>query len=380
MNKAARTAVREARRLIASRPLLFLLAAWPLFYGLFLGSIYSARVVTEMPAAVCDEDRTAMSRLALRYIDATRSIAVKYRAADAAQLQAYILSGKAETAIYIPRGFSSGIKRGKPGVITAYVNGANLLVANIALSELRTAAGTIAAGARVKFLRKTGSSGAKALAAYAPVKVDSFKLFNPGGNYLNYLLPGIWATILQQLLLAFGGLSLAGEKDEGTLGRARRVAGGPVALLAGKALPYAAFFMLVFAVFDLAIFPFFSIPRGGSALLLSGLNALFIYAALGAGFLISAASEEGMDALKGVLLIGAPALLLSGYIWPVSYMPWFVKPFALLIPLTHYLGALRTVTQYGAGITYILPQAAALLATGTLCFGAAWLKLRGRRA
>ncbi len=376
MNGVAATALREMSRLKNSRALLFLLAAWPLFYGLFLAAIYSARVVTEMPAAVCDEDSSYMSRLAVRYMDATRSINIKYRARDAAELKDLLISGKAEAAIYIPRGLSADIKRGKSATITAYVNGANLLVANMSLSELRTAVGTIAAGARVKFLRKTGSSGDKALADYAPVKVDSFKLFNPGGNYLNYLLPGIWAMILQQLLLAFGALALTSEKDEGTLGEAEAAAGSPAALLAGKVLPYAAFFTLIFAVFDLGLFPFFSIPRYGSAWLLFCLNALFIYAALGLGFFISAVSKEAMDGLKGVLLVGAPALLLSGYIWPVSYIPGWVKPIAMCIPLTHYLAALRTVTQYGAGLSYILPQAGALALTGTLGLGAAWLILR----
>ncbi len=381
MNPAARTAAREVRRLLARKPLLFLLLGWPLFYGLFLGSIYSARVVTEMPAAVCDEDNSAVSRLALRYMDATRSLQIKYRAPDAAALRAYILDGRAEAAVYIPRGFSADIKRGKTGTITAFVNGANLLVANIAISELRTVAGTIAAGARIKFLRKTGNSGAKALANYAPVKIDTFKLFNPGGNYLNYLLPGIWGTVLQQLLLAFGALLLVGEKDEGTMGEARAVSGGdPAALLAGKALPYFALFFIILEVFDLALFPAFSIPLQGNPAALAGLNALFIYAALGLGLFISAVSNESMDAMKGVLLVGAPALLLSGYIWPVSYMPGFIKPVALAIPLTHYLSALRGLTQYGADPLEVLPQAGALLLTGTLGLGAAWLLLkRGAR-
>ena len=380
MNPVARTTAREVRRLLSRKPLLFLLFGWPLFYGLFLASIYSARVVTEMPAAVCDEDNSAMSRLALRYIDATRSLQIKYRAPGAAALRAYILEGKAEAAVYIPRGFSADIKRGKAGTLTAFVNGANLLVANIAISELRTVTGTIAAGARIKFLRKTGNSGAKALADYAPVKIDTFKLFNPGGNYLNYLLPGIWGTVLQQLLLAFGALLLVSEMEEGTIDEARTVSGGnPAALLAGKALPCFALFFLILEVFDLVLFPAFSIPLHGNPAVLAGLNALFIYATLGLGLFISAVSKESMDAMKGVLLVGAPALLLSGYIWPVSYMPGFVKPVALAIPLTHYLSALRGLTQYEAGAAAIAPQAGALLLTGTLGLGAAWLLLMLRR-
>ena len=380
MDRLTGVAAKEVRRLLASRPLLFLLVCWPVFYGLFLGAIYSARVVTKMPAAVCDDDNSYTSRLAVRYLGATRSLDLRFRARDAAELRGYILSGRAEAAIYIPRGFSSDIKRGKTGTITAFTNAGNLLIGNITLSAVKTVAGTIAAGARIKFLRKTGNSGAKALADYAPVKTEAFWLFNPGGNYLNYLVPGMWGMILQQLLLAFSSLLLTWEKDAGTLDASVKAAGGPAALIAGKALPYYLFFFGVFELFDLAIFPLFSVPLQGAHASLALLNALFIFAALGLGMFTSAVCRESMDAMKGVLLVGAPALLLSGYIWPISYMPAAVKPLAYAVPLTHYLTALRRVTQCGGPLSSALPQAGALLLTGVICFSAAWTVLKLRRA
>lgn len=364
---------RELARLRKRPALLFLLFAWPALNGMFHASIYSTRVVIKMPVAVCDEDNSAMSRLAVRYLDATRSLAVKYRVEGAEDLKAALLAGKVEAGVLIPRGFSADIKRGRPGTITAFVNGGNLLIANMTLSEVKTVAGTISAGARIKFLRKTGSSGAKALAGYAPVRVETFKLFNPGANYLNYLLPGIWGTVLQQLLLAFGSLLLAWEKDDHAEHEALEVAGGSTAvLLAGKFLPYALFFFIVLEFFHFAVFPLFAVPLNGSAPALTALNALFIYATLGLGLFVGSVSREAIDAMKGVLLVGAPALILSGYIWPISYMPVWIRPFALCIPLTHYLAALRKITQYGAGFSYILPQAAALLATGTLALAGAY--------
>lgn len=382
MDRLTGTAAKEVRLLLASRPLLFLLVCWPVFYGLFLGAIYSARIVTKMPAAVCDEDRSAMSRLAVRYLGATRSLDFRYVARDAAELRGFVLSGKAETAVYIPRDFSTDVKRGRTGTITAFTNAGNLLIGNIALSELKTVAGTMAAGARIKFLRKTGNSGAKALADYSPVKIESFRLFNPGGNYLNYLVPGMWGMILQQVLLAFASLLLTREKDSGTLGASLRAAGGPARLMAGKLLPYFLFFVVLLEVFQLAIFPLFSVPILGSGTALAVLNVLFIYAALGMGIFISSVCAESLDAMKGVLLVGAPALLLSGYIWPVSYMPAAVKPLAMMVPLTHYLTAMRRIAQCGGPAALALPQAGALLLTGTLCLGLTWLvlKLRGDHA
>ncbi len=381
MNAFSAVARREAGRLFSNRLLVFLLFAWPVLYGVFLASIYSAKVVSGMPTAVCDEDGSYLSRLAVRYLDAARFLDIKYRPSDAADLNAMIMDGSVEAAVYIPRGFARDIKRGHPGVMTAFVNGGNLLVGNLASSDIKGVAGTMAAGAKMKFLRKAGNSGQKALADYAPVKMEAFRLSNPGGNYLNYLLPGIWATILQQLILAFTSLLLVSEAEAGTLGGAAAAAGGsPFVLITGKALPYCVVFFLIFEFFLRLLFPAFGIASAGAVTLSMALSLLFIYAVAGTGMLISAAVKTRLDAMKGVLLVGAPALLLSGYIWPVSYMPFFLKPFALCIPLTPYLEGLRRIYQYGAGPAAVAGSAAVLFVMGTVTFTAACFLLARRLA
>lgn len=379
MNAFGAVARREAGRLFSNRLLVFLLFAWPVLYGVFLASIYGAKVVTGMATAVCDEDGSYLSRLAVRYIDAARFLDVKYRPSGPAELEAMVMDGRVEAAVYIPRGFSRDIKRGRPGVMTAFVNGGNLLVGNLASSDIKGVAGTMAAGAKMKFLRKAGNSGQKAMADYSPVKMETFRLFNPGGNYLNYLLPGIWATILQQLMLAFASLLLVSEAEAGTLGGAAAAAGGSVPLLmAGKFLPYCAVFFLTFELFLRGLYPAFGVESAGSVTLSMALSALFIYATIGAGAFISAVVKTRMDAMKGVLLVGAPALLLSGYIWPVSYMPFVIRPVALCIPLTHYLEGLRRIYQYGAGPLDVAGSAGALFAMGTLTFAGAYFLLARR--
>lgn len=371
------TVFREIAKLHINKPILFMLFAWPFIYAILLGSVYSSRIVMKMPAAICDMDNTSMSRLILRYLNATRSLDVSIRTESVEELHKLLIDGKIEAGIYIPKNFTSDIKRNKSVDIITFANGGNMVVGNIVLSEVKTIAGTISAGARIKYLRKTGSSGKQAYAEFSPVNTISYKLFNPGGNYVNFLMPGIWSAILQQILLVISALILVTEKENNTVSCVYNLSGKNVfTLITGKVIPYMFFFFIVFGVFDLIIFPVFSIHIKSSLLGTASLNLLFIYAVLGMGMLISAFTEEAIDSMKGVLLIGAPAFLLSGYIWPISYMPLIIQPLSSIIPLTHYLKALRALTEYGASMTQIMPSLIILLMLGSLFYLLAYLKTK----
>ncbi len=88
---------------------------------------------------------------------------------------------------------------------------------------------------------------------------------------------------------------------------------------------------------------------------------VFIFAVISLGFLISCALKDRNDAIKGTLLLAAPAFILSGYTWPIQYMPLFIKPVAYIIPLTEFLSGLRKIVFYGAGFKYVAAETTVLL-------------------
>jgi len=375
------TVRRELRRLFSSRPLLFLLFAWPILYGLFLADIYSTRVVNKMPVAVLDYDNSRLSRLLLRYTNADRSFDLHYFVERPDDLRRLLLTEKVSLGIYIPRGFERDVKRGKSSAVTVFVNGSNPMIANLTLADFKLTAGTIAAGAKLRFLQKTGSSKEKALANYSPIKTETLKFYNPGINYLNYLVPGLWGAILQQILLVFASLLIISEKEAGTLSGAFAVAGkSHFILAAGKSLPYFVFFFAIFEFFLRILFPYYGIPISAPVSLSVFLSLLFIYAVLGTGYFISVIVPEKIDAIKGVLIVGAPAFMMSGYVWPVAQMPLWLQPVAEIIPLTHYLRGFKKLFQYGAGFGSVWLDFLILFAFGTLTYMAGAFILSRREA
>ena len=61
-----------------------------------------------------------------------------------------------------------------------------------------------------------------------------------------------------------------------------------------------------------------------------------------------------------------PAMLLSGFIYPIANMPQFFQWLTLVNPLRHFLIIIRGVFLKGVGFDVLWPQLAALLAIG-LC-------------
>lgn len=363
-----RVFAREVRVVFFKKKYLALFIVWPLAYGLLLGGIYLNKVVVNIPCVVYDQDNSKLSRMLVRYVNATRSAEVTSLAVNEEEFKKLLYDQKAVAGIYILAGFQDAVKRGASPGITLFVNGTNLLTANLLISDIRTAAGTVSAGIRMRYLRKTGSSREKAMAAQSPLRTDINKLYNPGINYLDYLVPGMWLAVLQQVFMLFGALFIARETDTGTFQDLLTTADGNLAaIVLGKyAVYFSVSFFILLTYYTLYV-PLFALPMHGHVLVLASYSAVFILAVISFGFLFSCAFRTRDDAIKGCLLVGAPAFLLSGYTWPVASMPGWIQPVAYAIPLTTFLAGFKKIVLYGLGAEAVMRETGILLLTAAVC-------------
>jgi ABC-2 type transport system permease protein len=73
-----------------------------------------------------------------------------------------------------------------------------------------------------------------------------------------------------------------------------------------------------------------------------------------------------------------PALLLSGFAFPIRNMPRPVQILTYFNPLRHFMEIVRGLFLKGTGIQYLWPQIAALLLFGTAILGLSALRFRKR--
>jgi ABC-2 type transport system permease protein len=100
----------------------------------------------------------------------------------------------------------------------------------------------------------------------------------------------------------------------------------------------------------------FDVPMVGSLLLLSIVLVLFIAANLAVGFTFSTLARNQLQAMQLTFFFFLPSMLLSGFMFPFRGMPRWAQMIGEVLPLTHFLRAVRGILLKGNGLAEIAPQ------------------------
>ncbi len=341
--------IEEFKLIFTNKNYIFLVCLWPFIDCLFLGGIYFYGYVRNMPIAVVDNDNTKLSRTISRYFDTSYAFDVFYETKSIDDLKDLLTENKISMGIVIPKNTQRNIKKSLPANIDFYIDGSNYLTANLSEIEGSNILGTINAGLKNVMMKKKGIQSSHAKAMMLPIINDTSKLFNPTYNYGYFLTPGLWISILGQLFLIFGALSIGRHLEQ------NRNTSAVFCLVFGKLFVYTVISVIYFEILFRIFFPIFQIPFDGNTFGAIILSVLFILATILLGMLMSAVSGNRVDSLKGCLLIGSPAFLLSGYTWPLEQMPTLMRTISHFIPLTAYLEGFRKIFQQNMKVEYILP-------------------------
>ena len=168
--------------------------------------------------------------------------------------------------------------------------------------------------------------------------------------------------ILMTIAVIRISVTIVREKERGTMERLLVAPIRPIELMIGKIIPYIiiAFISLVLIIL-LSRF-IFQVPLRGSLVTLLSLSGIFIAASLGIGLYISNVAETTQTAwLMGFFSSVLPAIILSGFIFPIESMPYPIQLITYLFPIRYFLVILRGIILKGVGITTLYPEALILL-------------------
>lgn len=127
----------------------------------------------------------------------------------------------------------------------------------------------------------------------------------------------------------------------------------------------------------MAVF-WFRVPIRGSLVLLFGAAALFLLSSVAGGLLISTVARTQQQAMMAMFLFFQPAMLISGFLFPVANMPVIIQYLSLLNPLRHFLVIIRGIFPKGVGLETLWPQMLGLLALGIALLILSTLRFRTR--
>ncbi|MFT7879496.1 MAG: ABC transporter permease [Sulfurimonas sp.] len=184
-----------------------------------------------------------------------------------------------------------------------------------------------------------------------------------------FLLPGSIAIILTLIGTLLTALVVAREWERGTMEAIMSTPITIIELLVGKLLPYFVLGMIALGICVFITLVWFGIPFRGSYGLLIVVSSVYLFPALSLGLLISTLAKNQFVAAQAALIIGfLPALLLSGFLFQISSMPWWLQYITHIIPARYFVSILQTLFLTGDIYTVILPNLAAMLILGSVIF------------
>jgi ABC-2 type transport system permease protein len=180
-------------------------------------------------------------------------------------------------------------------------------------------------------------------------------------------VPGLIVLVLTLVSALMTSVTLAREKELGTMEVLLVSPLRPFQIIAGKVVPYLGLSVLNVLVILALAKTVFGVPMRGSFALLLAECTLFILCALALGVLVSAHAETQQAATTASMAsLMFPTILLTGFIFPLASMPAILQWISLAVPGRWFLEIVRGILLKGLSLGDLWRPTAVLAAMTTL--------------
>ena len=321
----------------------FLIGA-PLEIILFAVAIHTD--VQHIPMVVADQSLSAASQSYIQAYTNSASFDVVSRVQGQADVIHAIDSGQASIGLLIPPDFAPALSQGRANALLL-VDGSSSFTSQAAYRS----------AAAISQQYAISLSGQPAPSLDTRLRV----LYNPDMKDLLFIVPGMIGFIMYGVSLKLTAFSIVREREIGTIEAILVTPMRPIELMLAKLIPNLLVALLNAGLSLGIVMLAFHIPFRGSLGLFLVLSSIFAVAGLGLALTISSLSQTQMQANQVATLFNLVAIFLSGFMFPIYSLPWLLRAFSYLQPLTYFTPISNGIFVKGVGLEVLWPQALALL-------------------
>jgi ABC-2 type transport system permease protein len=299
---------------------------------------------------IVDHDQTSASRRLIDAFRATGYFDIVGRSDRPRDLVRALDKGDAMIGLEIPRGYSQSLTSGTGASVQIVIDGTESNSATVAQGYAQR----IVQGLAIEYAAAAGRL------PDGGIDLRTRAWYNPNLESRVYNVPAVVGVLILLMCLLLTALAVVREREFGTLDQLMVSPLTPSELMLSKTLPVALIALIDLVLISVIAVVWFDIPIRGSppALLLAAL--LYILAGLSIGLLISTVSKTQQEAFMSMFLFLQPAIILSGFFYPISSMPRVFQWITILNPVRHFLEIVRAIFLKGEGIAALWPQYVAL--------------------
>lgn len=307
--------------------------------------------VKHIKMAVYDAEKTSQSRAFVNAFVTSGYFDYQYSLEDYNISKELIDEGKVKLVLVIPPNFTQDIIAGRPTTVQTLVDGMD---ANSATTIIGYAQAVTLQYSQKIIIQNVAKIGLK---SFIPITYHARIWYNPELKSAKFLVPGLIAFILAITGVIATSLSIVKEKERNTIEQIDVSPIHPFSLIIGKMIPYAAISLVAAAIVIFTAYILFDVVVKGSLVLLFLFTALFIISALSIGLLVSTISDSQQVAFQIAALVSMlPTLILSGFMFPIRSMPWFLQILSNITPAKFYLVIMRDIVLKGVGVSSFWEQ------------------------
>lgn len=289
----------------------------------------------DIPIAIQDNSNTSLSRSLIERISGTNNLKpIIWKKADGSP-ENMLKSGRAKAALIIPESFTRNLMRSKQSNLQLLVDGTDII--NARLIESTVKASTL-------FMLKDLLIGSNP----TPVSTNMNVWFNPGLKESMFIVPGVFGVVLWMFPALLACVATAREKEQGTIVQAFSSTIKPHELVLGKALVYIAVGLVqALLVFTLAFILFGIMPVREPLMILLTVP-IYVATSVLFGLAVGSWANNQTTAVQAVSSLGFfTCLLLSGFVYPLSNIPFPLSLISYLVPARYFIEMSRDTFARG---------------------------------
>ena len=195
----------------------------------------------------------------------------------------------------------------------------------------------------------SATAGSPASGPSAPLQVE-YLYGGPDRTLLDHLAPLFIAYFAFFFTFLLSAVSFLRERTSGTLERLLATPLRRAELVIGYLLGFSLFALIQAAVIIGFTIWVLRVQYQGSLATVFVIEAMVVVVAVSIGLFISAFARTELQAIQFIPLVVLPQAFLSGFLVPVEQLSDVLKPFAVIMPLTYAMEALRAVMIKGFSI------------------------------
>ena len=315
--------------------------------------------VDHVRTIVIDLDKSPSSQRYLQRYEASPFFEVVAHGSSLTDVDAAFDHNTARVAVVIPSGFSRTLAADEAAQVAVLIDGSEPNAAKIsqaysvALNQLYSQ----------HLTRDWADAQGLDLSGFGVLEPRIRTWYNPERRSSDFLIPGLMVVILAIVTVQQTAVTLVRERDLGTQEQLEVSPMRRIELMVGKLLPWT-----LIAFLDVALITglgrvLFDVPLRGDFWALTVGAALFVFASLGMGLLISAIAPSLDTAnMMAMLIAFLPSFLLSGFAFALDQVPVFLQWISYGFPARYMVTISRGVFLKGAGFTELWPEMVSLVA------------------